>query len=119
MNHLALDAAMQGGVLGTSILGVGALVWYHQSYLHRMQEELASLESLSTSFQRTHARHVQDADEFVASLWQRVRGPLQLALQAAFDDGNVPAVSQTELQQLRDILEIEIPKLRRLASHTK
>jgi hypothetical protein len=116
MNHLALDAAMQGGVLGTSILGVGALVWYDQSYLQRMQEELISLGSLSTSFQRTHARHVQDADEFVASLWQRVRGPMQLALQAAFDDGNVPAVSQKELQQLQDILESEIPKLRRLAS---
>lgn len=119
MNHLALDAAMQGGVLGTSILGVGGLFWYHQSYLRRMQEDLTSLESLSTSFQRTHARQVNDADEFVASLWQRVRSPMQSALQAAFDDGNLPSVSQQELKQLQDILDSEIPRLRRLASETK
>lgn len=120
MNHLAMDAVMQGGVVGTSVLGVGGLVWYHQSYLHSMQEELTLLESLSTSFRRTHARQVQDADEFVASLWQRVRGSLQMALQTAFEDsGSLPTVSQQELQRLQDIMDTEIPKLRRLASDSR
>jgi len=120
MNHLAMEPVLQGGAFGTSIVGIGALVWYHQHYLQRMQEELTSLESLSTSFRRTHARQVQDADEFAASLWQRVRHSLQTALQTAFEEtGNLPTVSQRELQHLQDIMDIEIPKLRRLVSDTK
>ena len=119
MNHLAMEAALQGGVLGTSVFGVGALFWYHQSYLQRVQEDLTSLESLSTSFQRTHARQVQDGDEFAASLWQRVQVSLQSALQTSFDDGNLPSITEQELQNLHDILDSKIPKLRRLASNTK
>jgi hypothetical protein len=120
VNHLAMEPVIQGGAFGTSIVGIGALVWYHQHYLQRMQEELTSLESLSTSFQRTHARQVQEADEFAASLWQRVRHSLQTALQTAFEDtGNLPTVSQRELQHLQDIMDVEIPKLRRMVSDTK
>jgi GTP-binding protein EngB required for normal cell division len=119
-NYLALDAVMQGGVVGTTVLGVGSLFWYHQNYLRGMQEELTTLESLSVSFQRTHPRQIQDADEFSASLWQRIRGSLQTALRNAFDDGaSIPSVSQQELDQLQNILDREIPELRRLASNAK
>jgi hypothetical protein len=76
MSYLAMDASLQGGVLGISILGIRGLVWYHQSSLDMVQHNLTSIESLSSSFQRTHARQVQDGDEYVASLWQRVRGSL-------------------------------------------
>jgi GTPase SAR1 family protein len=120
MNHFGLDAAYQGGVLGTSILGVGGLVWYHKYHLERLQDEMVSMTYLSASFQRTHARQVQDADEFVASLWSRVRESLQTALQRSFDDGgSLPTVSAQELQKLQNILNTEIPTLRRQASETK
>lgn len=120
LNYMSMDVMLQGGVLGATILGVGALVWYDQSYLHRLQEDLTTPESLSTSFQRTHARQVQDADEFTASLWQRVRGSLQTALHHAFETSNsLPTVSEAELQKLKDILDIEIPRLRRLASESR
>ncbi len=116
MNYLGLDAAIQGGILGTSILGIGGLTWYHQTYLTRVQEDLVSLESLSASFQRTHARQVQDADEYVASIWQRIRRPLSTSLTTAFDDGDYSTVSTSELDQLQQILDVNIPKLRRLAN---
>lgn len=120
MNHLAIDAVLQGSVLGGSILSVGAMFWYHQTYLQKLQEEYTTLESLSSSFQRTHARHVHDANEFTAALYQRVRGSLQTALQNEFEtSSSLPTVSDTELQRLNSILEMEIPKLRRLASRTK
>jgi hypothetical protein len=117
MNHLGLDAVYQGGVLGTSIIGVGGLVWYHQHFLRSLQQEMTSMDSLSASFQRTHARHVQDADEFVASLFTRLRDPLQRSLQAAFEEnGKLTAVSAKELQKLDNILDDEIPELRRRAA---
>jgi len=119
-NYLGLDAAVSGGVMAASILGVGGLVWYHQTQLSRVKEDLTSIDSLSVSFQRTHARQVQDADEYVASLWQRVRGSLQSALSSAFEDGgSLPTVSASELQKLQDILDKDIPRLRRLANETQ
>ena len=120
LHHFGMDATIQGGVVGASVLSLGGLVWYHQRYLRRLQEELSSSESVGASFQRTHARQVQDADEFVASLWHRVREPLQTALQRSFEDGQtLPNVSQAELEKLKNILDVEIPSLRRLASEAK
>ena len=119
-NQLGLDPAIQGGVVGMSIVGIGGLYWYHTSYLKSLQEDLTTLESLSTSFQRTHARQVQDADEYIASLWQRIRGSLQSALSSVFEDGgSLPTVSASELQTMQDILDKDIPRLRRLANTTE
>lgn len=120
MNHLAMDAMLQGGLLGGSILSVGGMFWYHQMYLQKIQKEYTTLESLSGSFQRTHARHVHDGNEFTASLYQRVRRSLQTALQNEFNSStSLPTVSDSEMQRLNSILEEEIPKLRRLANSTK
>ena len=120
VNYLGLDAMVQGGVLGTSIVGIGGLLWYHQTYLHRLEEDLLSLESLSASFQRTHARQVQDGDEYVANIWQRVQGSLRTALTAAFDNGGNPTTaSSSELEKLQNILDSDIPRLRRLANGTQ
>ena len=86
---------IQGGVLGTTVFGVGGLTWYHQTYLTRVQDELSSIEFLSAAFQRTHARQVQDADEYIASLWQRVRDILQTAIRTAFDDSSSSVIRST------------------------
>ena len=119
LHYLGLDFAWQGGVAGTTTLGSAGLFWYQQNYLLKgLQDDLASPEALLSSFQRTHAREVQDADEFIASLWQRVRGALQTSLQRAFEDGgSLPSVSSAELQNLENILHEEIPRLRRKANN--
>lgn len=120
INHLAMDPMLQGGVLGGSILSIGAMFWYHQTYLQRIQEELTTFESLSTSFQRTHPRQVHDADEFAASLFQRVRSSMQTSLKNEFaNSSSLPSVSDSELQRLQSILDEEIPKLRRLANEAR
>jgi len=119
-NYFGLDAIVQGGVLGTSIIGVGGLIWYHQSHLTHVQEDLLSLESMSASFQRTHPRQVQDGDEFVANIWQRVRGSLRAALTVAFENGgNHATASSSELSKLQNILDSDIPRLRRVANETQ
>ena len=120
LNYLSMDPVLQGGVLGGSILSIGALFWYHQSYLQRMQDDLTSIDALSSAFQRTHARQIHDGDEFVASLYQRVRPSLQTALKNEFaSGGKLPTVSESELKRLQSILDNEIPKLRRLANDAR
>jgi len=117
LHYIGLDVILQGGVLGTSIVGIGGLVWYQQTYLNRVQEDLLSLESLSASFQRTHARQVQDGDEYVANIWQRVRRSLRAGLTSAFEDnGNHAIASSSELEKLQNILDKDIPRLRRQAN---
>jgi hypothetical protein len=117
LNYFAVDAVLQGGALGISVVGIGGVIWYHQTFLNRVQEDLISLESLNASFQRTHARQVQDGDEYVASIWLRVRDSLQTALSTAFQNGgNIAIASPSELKNLLHILDNDIPRLRRLAN---
>ena len=118
LQHLGIDATYVGGVFGSSVLGVGGLFWYHQMYLSRLREDMVSFEYLRGSFQRTHAREVQDADEFVASLWQRVRSALQTSLKTAFEGSptGLNVITARELQQLDNLVEKDIPRLRRMAS---
>jgi hypothetical protein len=73
------------------------------------------MEELSASFQRTHAREISEADEFTASVWQRIRENVQLSLKSEGLD-SFPTVSNSDLEALRRILDDEIPALRRMGS---
>lgn len=120
LHYFSMDPMLQGGVFGGSILSIGTLYWYHQTYLQRLQDDLTSMEALSSSFQRTHTRQVHDGDEFTASLYQRSRSSLQAALKNEFaSGGKLPTVSESEVQRLQSILDDEIPKLRRLANDAR
>lgn len=115
--YTSLPMEFTGGVVAATVLGVGGLSWFNRTKMQAVEKQLVSAEELSASFQRTHAREVSEADEFTASVWQRIRDPLRLALQS-LGLANVPTVSQSDLTQLHTILDDEIPKLRRVASPT-
>jgi len=107
-----------GATVSASTFGVGGLFWYNSLQLEAIERSLITTEELSSIFQREFSREViNDADEYVASVWQRIRRPLQLSLET-IGLQQLPHVSTGELQQLRNILEKEIPELRRLASPT-
>ena len=93
----------------------GGMHWYHQSQLTITEEQLMSPESLLVSFQRTYARDVSDnADEYIVSVWQRIRDYLPISLQ---ENASIPKVSTpNDIQPLLDILHKEIPFLRRKSS---
>uniref|UniRef100_A0A7S2UGA6 Dynamin N-terminal domain-containing protein n=1 Tax=Attheya septentrionalis TaxID=420275 RepID=A0A7S2UGA6_9STRA len=105
------------GVFCVTVLGAGGLRWHNSIQLTDAEAQLLTTEELSASFQRTHAREISEADEFTASVWQRIRGPLQMSLQS-IGLANIPSVSSSEWAQLNNILDQDIPKLRRLASPT-
>ena len=75
------------------------------------------MEELSATFQRVYAREVNDGDEYLASVWQRIRDPLKMALESQGLQSLV-AVSNHELAELDKIVNVEIPELRRIASPT-
>ncbi len=115
--YTSLPVEFTGGVIAATVLGVGGLSWFNRTKMAAVERQLVSAEELSASFQRTHAREVSEADEFTASVWQRIRDPLRMSLQS-LGLANTPTVSQADLNQLHDILEKDIPALRRLASPT-
>lgn len=112
----SLGAEVSGAVLGATVLMVGGLNWYHGSQMREWERQAVSPEELSASFQRTHARAVQEGDEFVAALWQRIRDHLAAVLQRESSIGDLEIVAKADLQGLDDILDREIPKLRRHVS---
>eukprot|EP00956_Cyclotella_meneghiniana_P046035 scaffold396239_cov56-Cyclotella_meneghiniana.AAC.2 len=113
--HFSVPPQFTGGVVAATIVGVGGLHWFNASRLKDVEEQLLSVEELSASFQRTHPGEVNTADEFYASVWARVRDPLRLSLwRTGLKD--FAAVRKSDIHQLQNILDVEIPRLRRLAS---
>jgi hypothetical protein len=115
--YLQLPLHMTGGVVAMTILGVGGLSWYNSARLQGIEQKLTSVEELSATFQRVYAREVNDGDEYLASVWQRIRDPLKMALESQGLQSLV-SVSNHELAELDKIVTVEIPELRRIASPT-
>lgn len=113
--HFSVPPQFTGGVVAATIVGVGGLHWFNSSRLKDVEEQLLSVEELSASFQRTHPSEVSAADEFYASVWARVRDPLRLSLMGV-GLKDFPAVKKSDVNELQNILDNEIPRLRRLAS---
>ena len=115
--YLQLPSTATGGVVAAAVLGVGGLTWFNATKLKEVEATLTSSEDLAMSFERCYAREVNDADEFTASVWLRIREPLRISLhQHGLRD--LPGVTIGDIRSLVQIVEDEIPELRRLASPT-
>jgi len=104
-----LPSSWVGAMAATSVLVTAGLTWYHSLQMSEWHTQATTIEELSAAFQRVKGREIGEGDEYVAAVWQRIRTPLQMALQ---QDG-IKNVSNAELQRLRDVMEKEIPALRR------
>lgn len=104
-----------GSVLATTILTTGGMVWYQSHQLAEWERRACTPEELSAAFQRTHARAVSEGDEYTAALWQRIRDSLHVSLKQV-GIGQLPTVSESDLESLKSILEKDIPSLRRSTS---
>jgi len=108
MPHTAAAAAAAAVALVAS--GVRARV-----SLSSTHTQLTSASGLDAIFEKLHMTEVGERDEFVLSLWRRVKPQLQSAL-ATIDLAASPALTPTELTSLDQILQQTIPDLRRLTS---
>lgn len=118
---MSVEAAL-GSIVAGSILGIGGLTWYNGVKLRAHDNNLMSSEGLSASFQSCYRREVREGDEYVASLWQRIRDPLKSSLDQIGGLSKLPSSPgfnyDTEVDRLTTILEQDIPGLRRLVSPT-
>ena len=115
--YLNLPTGLTGGAVAAAVVGVGGLTWYNASKMKEVEVTLTSAEDLSACFQRCYSREVSDADEFTASVWQRIQEPLRLCLHQ-HGLSNLPSATSGEVASLVKIVEKDIPELRRLASPT-
>jgi len=110
--------AVLGSVVAASILGIGGLTWYNGVKLRAFEKDLMSSAGLSASFQNCYRREIREADEYVASLWQRIKEPLQSSLEQMGGLSRMPSTPSInydrEVDKLERILEQDIPSLRRI-----
>jgi GTPase SAR1 family protein len=104
-------AAVTSGMAATVLLSTSGLLWYHSTALQAWTEQSQSATELSAAFSRTHAREIQNGDEYTAAVWQRLRHTLPTALSQS------PSKPSTkDIQYLQSILREQIPALRRQVS---
>jgi len=115
--YAQLPMEFTGAAAAVTVFGVGGMKWFNGSKLQEAEKNMMTMEELSAAFQRTHSREISEADEFTASVWQRIRENLQLSLKSEGLD-SFPSVSDGDLDSLRKILDDDIPRLRRMASPT-
>ena len=112
--------AVLGTIVGTSIVGVGGLTWYNGVKLRTHERNLMSTESMSASFQKCYRREIREGDEYVASIWQRIREPLQSSIEQTGGISQLPSSPSIsydrEIERLTSVLDRDIPALRKVVS---
>mmetsp|Transcript_5129 Transcript_5129/g.16526 ORF Transcript_5129/g.16526 Transcript_5129/m.16526 type:complete len:517 (-) Transcript_5129:48-1598(-) len=102
-------AAMLGGI---TLAASAATYVLASRTVAQVQQRLMGEEGLTDVFRRVYFVELAERDEFVWSLWKRVLPQLQVALHT-FGLHNLQSLKRSELQQLDDIVEKEVPTLRR------
>jgi hypothetical protein len=111
--------AMPPEVIGASSLitvgGSALLYWWQNKTLNEQASGLITDEAMIGAYKRLYARKLATKDEFTASLWTRVHDHLILGLNAV-EFKNLDRVKPADLKQIEQILEVDIPNLRRKAA---
>lgn len=110
-----VSADVTGMIVASTVLVTGGLTWYQTVALAEWEKEAHAPAQLSLAFQRTHSRAIQEGDEYVAAVWQRIRDHLGVVLSHQ-SIGDIGVVSRGDLRRLEDLLDTSIPELRRKVS---
>jgi len=113
--YAELPVQVSGSALGLTVAGTAMMQYLNLKNLKDMKEELSSDDGLTKAFKQTYTREIAEADEFIASIWQRVKESLKLGI-SAIGVENLPSVSPSEFDEMKTTLNERIPALRRKAS---
>lgn len=105
---------MAGSALAGTVFTAG-LYWWQTKSLDDFARELVSDEVVEATFRKIYARRIAEKDEFTMAMWKRVHEHLKLGLSGS-ELQELNLISSSEFDNLNDIIENEIPKLRRLAA---
>ncbi|GBG23909.1 EH-domain containing protein, putative [Hondaea fermentalgiana] len=98
----------------SSLAGAAGVYLYGNHLLQRKAARMTDDAYLDDLFRRVFVKELADRDQFVESLWIRVRPHVKSALQT-LGIANLPRVSARGLQAIDDIVENQVPALRREA----
>lgn len=113
--HFDVTSQISGGV-SAALLGCCALTLLQmQTSLRGCAARLGSERGLDEIFEALYVVEVGERDEYVRSLWRRVRPQTQTAVSSLRLE-ELPGLSPTELARLDEILQTTVPELRRLTS---
>lgn len=111
--NLPLEASAALAVFGTS--STFGYYWWSNTHQLDQANKLIKEDSIISTYKRLYARRLAEKDEFTTSIWTRVLDHLILSLHAS-DLKNMDKVKQHEFKSLENILEFDIPNLRRKAA---
>jgi hypothetical protein len=106
-----------GGYVVAGLLGAAGLKYFQSRTLDSMATTLIRKDNIESVFRRLYAKRIADKDEFTIALWNRISEHLKLGLTAS-ELKDLPSISKSELATLDNILDNEVPNLRRSASPT-
>ena len=102
-------------LLGATGIGGAGAWWAGQRHLTALEKHLFSSEGLDEVFRQSHVVSLAQNDEFIVSLWERVKPQLQVALRTMGPRG-IPKVSSSDFADLDDVIDAQVPLLRKAAT---
>ena len=115
----AMDPALMLGfssglAAASAALAAGYHAW-NAAAVSARQAEIASDDGLKRLLRSQYHLELAASDEFVLSLWERVRPQLRVAL-STVDVQSLPEPSSAEMARLQEICDVEVPRMRRATS---
>lgn len=89
--------------------------FFNSKALKAKEADMISIEGLNHYFSRRYTREVAEGDESISASWTRIRHGLHMTLTSTGIDG-VARVKSSEQRELQNVLESDIPSLRRKAA---
>ncbi|CAN0345964.1 unnamed protein product, partial [Scytosiphon promiscuus] len=89
--------------------------FFNSKALAAKHESMVSVEGLDSYFSKRYTREMAEGDESITASWKRIRHGLHLTLTSMGIDG-VARVKGGEQRELQNILDSDIPALRRQAA---
>jgi hypothetical protein len=99
----------------SSIAGAAGVYLYGNYQLQLKAKDMSSNHFLESVFGRVYVREIADRDQFVLSLWHRVKLQLRSAI-VSVGAANLPRVTGSDLRKLDAVIDEQVPDLRRMAA---
>lgn len=119
--YLEAPMAVTAGLGASGVAMTAFFMWWQSSALTDLSNQLTRPENFEATFRKLYGRELADNDEYVTSLWIRVKEHLKVGIHAE----DVPRLASTrssaataDKAKLERLLDVEIPELRREASPT-
>jgi GTPase SAR1 family protein len=136
---LSLPLYCTGIVASIAMLSTTGTYYYNRYLLQLWEYQNCTSGELYNTFSRVYSTDIQNGNEHVAHIWMQIRDQLSMTLQPSLHFGKphshrssrsghlrtvgviakLSVVRDQDIQQLHDILNDEIPKLRRYVAATQ